>query len=136
MTAVARQELSSDEPNQCSNWTYASMSCTVARRINKETGIMPQLYQGFDAIWPVGSTSLARYLQAADLYGVAASSNGWFGPKYNTTDGYREAFHPSGLDAWTVYEEGRARLDAAILRGDADRWLLHLHVTDPHASYD
>lgn len=136
LTALANAGVAADDHHQCSNWTYASMTCTVAGRYNEEAGMTPQLVGGFDESWPIGTPFLASYLQEKGVYGIAVSSNGWFGPKYNDTDGYREAFYPSGFEAWTVYDEGRDHLDDAILRGDADRWMLHIHLTEPHASYD
>ena len=136
MTALAEAGVAADDHHQCSNWTYASMTCTMAGRHNEEAGMTPELVGGFDDAWPFGTPFLASYLQEVGTYGIAVSSNGWFGPKYNNTDGYREAFYPSAIDAWSVYDEARQHLDDAILRGDADRWLLHVHLTEPHASYD
>ena len=81
MTALAEDGVAADDHHQCSNWTYASMSCTVAGRFNEEAGMTPQLVSGFDEIWPVGTPFLAGYLHDAGYYSISSSSNGWFGPE-------------------------------------------------------
>jgi len=46
------------------------------------------------------------------------------------------AFHPTDGSAWGAYLQGREALDKGIAAGLAKHWLLHVHVIEPHASYD
>ena len=72
MTARARAGVAADDHHQCSNWTYASMSCTVAGRHNEEAGMIPQLSTIAAKQWtakfnprPVGEPELRQILQNA-----------------------------------------------------------------------
>ncbi|MEQ1505240.1 MAG: sulfatase-like hydrolase/transferase [Myxococcota bacterium] len=136
LSAVADAGYAFDDHVQCSNWTYASTSCTLAGRYNEESGMIPQLVSGFEGRYPVGTPFLASYLHdSLGTYGIIASTNGWLGAEWGNTGGYVESFHPVGSTAWEAYTQGRERLDSAIGRGE-DRWMLHVHLTEPHASYD
>ncbi|MEZ4239431.1 MAG: sulfatase-like hydrolase/transferase [Myxococcota bacterium] len=134
LSTVAAQGFRAVDTTQCSNWTFASTSCTLAGRYNEQAGMIPQLAVNFDGIWPVGTPFLASYLHDAGYYSVIASTNGWLGPEWGNTGGYDDAFHPQNGTAWGAYLEARERLDAHLEQG-ADRWLMHVHVTEPHASY-
>jgi arylsulfatase A-like enzyme len=135
LTALAEQGYSLDDHVQCSNWTYASTSCTLAGRHNEEAGLIPQLVAKFDGVWPTGTPFLASYLDPLGMYGVISTTNGWLGPEWGNTQGYESAFHPSDGSAYGAYLEGRQALDLAREAGVADRWLLHVHATEPHAAY-
>jgi arylsulfatase A-like enzyme len=134
LSQVAELGVRLDDHVQCSNWTYASTSCTLAGRHNEEAGMIPQLVMDFDETWPVGTPFLASHLQEAGFYSVIASSNGWLSPEWGNTGGYDVAFHPTAGSAYEVYESGRERLNVALQQGK-ERWFLHLHLTEPHAAY-
>src|SRR5262245_59415252 len=62
LSSLADQGVSLDDHVQCSNWTYASTSCTLAGRFNEEAGLTPQLVAGLDPAtqkWPIGTPFLA-----------------------------------------------------------------------------
>lgn len=136
INAVGQAGFRADDHIQCSNWTYAATSCTLAGRHNEQAGMIPQLITNFDGVWPVGTQFLAKDLGAAGYYSVIASTNGWLGPEWGNTGGYDQAFHPTVGDAYGAYEEGRERLDFALQNDHPAHWLLHVHLTEPHAAYD
>jgi arylsulfatase A-like enzyme len=135
LSTVAAQGFHAVDTMQCSNWTYASTSCTLLGAYNEEAGMIPQLAANFEGRWPVGTPFLAKSLGEADYYSIIASTNGWFGPEWGNTGGADEAFHPADASTWGAYVEGRERLDYQLRQGNVDRWMLHVHVTEPHASY-
>src|SRR5262245_59989092 len=54
LTTMAEQGFTLDNHVQCSDWTYASTSCTLAGRQNEEAGMIPQLVAKGAGVWPVG----------------------------------------------------------------------------------
>lgn len=136
LSAMADAGVVADRHFQCSNWTFASTSCTLAGRHNEEAGMVPNLSDSLAVPWPAGTPFLATYLREAGFYSILVSSNGWLAPEWNNTDGYDEATLAGTGLAWGVYEQARERLDEAMDEGRADRWLLHVHFVEPHAAYD
>jgi arylsulfatase A-like enzyme len=136
LSTLAENGFTADDDVQCSNWTMASTSCTLAGRYDEEAGMTPKLVANFEDQWPVGTPFLASYLHDAGYYSVISSTNGWLGPEWGNTGGYDVAFHPTDGSAWGAYLQGRDALDAARQLGAAKNWLLHVHVVEPHASYD
>jgi choline-sulfatase len=137
LSALAGDGVALDDHVQCSNWTFASVSCTLSGRYNEETTMIPRLSDTTARPWPTGTDFLAKYLKEAGFYSVVASTNGWFGPEWNNTEGYDYAFIADTGSAWGAYQQGRAALDAARRDGRADGpWMLHVHTVEPHAPYD
>ncbi len=132
LSEVAEQGVPLDDFVQCSNWTYASTSCTLAGRYNFEAGMATILPEQGRTPWPEGTPFLAGYLGEAGYYSVLVSTNGWLAQDWGNTQGYDEWFHPRRGSALRAYMEARERLDAAAPEGP---WFLHVHVTEPHASY-
>ncbi|MEQ1568159.1 MAG: sulfatase-like hydrolase/transferase [Myxococcota bacterium] len=127
-----------DQHAQCSDWTMASTSCTLAGRHNEEAGITPQLISGFVTAWPAGTPFLATALHDAGFYSILSSTNGWLGPEWGNASGYDVAYHPHDASAWGAYREARESL-AAAQSGPSDfaeRWFMHVHVVEPHPSYN
>lgn len=137
LSTIADHGVVMDDHLQCSNWTFASTSCTLAGRHNEEAGMIPKLSDTLATPWPQGTPFLASYLHDAGFYSILASTNGWLAPEWNNTDGYDMAYLPGTGLAWPLWESARTRLTDAIADGRAsDRWLLHLHFVEPHAAYD
>jgi arylsulfatase A-like enzyme len=136
LTAVANGGVVLDDHVQCSNWTFASTSCTLAGRANEEAGMIPSL-SDTAAAWLVGTPFLARYLGEAGFFSVLVSTNGWLAPKWRNTEGYDEAVVADSGLGWDAYVDGRDRLLTARRDGRADGpWMLHVHMVEPHAPYD
>ncbi|HHO49672.1 MAG TPA: hypothetical protein ENK18_02090 [Deltaproteobacteria bacterium] len=134
LSTLAARGVALDDLIQCSNWTYASTSCTLAGRYNFEAGLAAQLQELGREAWPEGTPFLATHLAEAGYFSVLSSTNGWLSPEWGNTQGYTEAFHPHDGTALGAYREARASLDEALANG-ADRWLLHVHMVEPHAPY-
>ena len=120
---------------QCSNWTYPGTSCTLLGKYNAQAGMIPQLVANFDKRWPLGTPFLAGYLQQAGYYSVLASTNGWLSEAWGNTSGYDHSFHPKDNSAIGAYTEARSFLDFQAREGKVEDWFLHVHTTEPHASY-
>lgn len=135
LATVASQGFHAVDATQCSNWTYASVSCTLLGAYNEQMGMIPELAANFDGRWPVGTPFLAQHLDNAGYYSVIATTNGWFGPEWGNTGGADEAFHPQDGSTWGAYTEARERLDFQLREKGVERWMLHVHVTEPHAAY-
>jgi arylsulfatase A-like enzyme len=137
LSALADEGVTLDDHVQCSNWTFASMSCTLSGRYNEESSMIPRLSEVDARPWPTGTDFLAGYLGEVGFYSVAVSTNGWFGPEWNGTEGYDQAYVADTGSAWGAYQQARATLDAARADGRADGpWMLHVHTVEPHAPYD
>lgn len=134
LTTLADRGVALDDLTQCSNWTYGSTSCTLAGRYNFEAGQATQLQERGREPWPEGTPFLATHLAEAGYFSVLSSTNGWLSPEWGNTQGYTRAFHPIDGTALGAYREARAALDEGLAAG-ADRWLLHVHVVEPHAPY-
>lgn len=137
LSTLADAGVAMDDHLQCSNWTYASTSCTLAGRLNEQAGMIPKLSDTLATPWPQGTPFLASYLHDAGFYSIIASTNGWLSPEWNNTDGYDEALLPGTGLAWPLWVSARSHLTDAIADGRVqDHWLLHLHLVEPHSSYD
>ncbi len=135
---VARDGVVLNNHMQCSNWTFASTTCTLAGRYSTERGHMPRL-SGVDEQKPKvpqGTEFLATWLGQAGFFSLIVSGNAWLSGTWGNTQGYDEEYTPEGL-ALAVVETGTDNLTDAILRGAVpERWFMHLHFMEPHASYD
>ncbi|MEQ1568080.1 MAG: sulfatase-like hydrolase/transferase [Myxococcota bacterium] len=135
--SIAAKGVTLDQHIQCANWTFASTTCTLAGRYNIERGHIPRL-NGTDENRPKvpeGTPFLATWLGQHDFYSVIVSGNDWLSSNWGNTQGYDESLRPPG-SASTVWDTGSRAIREAIDRREADRWFLHLHFMEPHASYD
>lgn len=136
LTSLADDGVALDDFTQCSNWTMASTSCTLSGRHNVEAGMEPPLSMENGVPWPDGTPFLADWLRQVGFWSVLSSTNGWLGPEWGNDQGYNRSFHPFGNDAWSAYRQARQELDLARIDGRAsEHWLLHVHLTEPHAAY-
>ncbi len=119
---------------QCASWTLHSLSCTLLGRAPEDTGWLPRLDGGRTPA-PDGQRTLAVRLREVGYDPLVASSNGWFGPDWNSLQGYGEDLSDRS-DALGLGRDGLAALRAQVA-DDPDRpWFLHLHVKEPHSPYD
>lgn len=124
-----------DDAMQCSNWTLASVSCTLAGRYNVEAGMAPQLPNENAPEWPIGTPFLAGHLQELGVYSILASASSFLSGDWGNTQGYSQWFHPLDGSALGAWRGAFRRFQEVRELGLADRWFLHLHVTEPHAAY-
>jgi arylsulfatase A-like enzyme len=124
-----------DDHMQCSNWTFASMSCTTMGR------------PGIDLDWaaellPFGREPLPRtetlpsWLGELGFFSIVNCTNDWFSPSWSATQGYDQVFS-LGTTAFDQIISAADQLDVARAGGlVTDRWMLHAHVMEPHPAYD
>jgi arylsulfatase A-like enzyme len=137
LDGLADQGVVLDDHLQCSCWTFASTTCTLAGRSNIERGHIPRLV-GDPSVRPKvpeGTPFLATWLGEAGYWSGIVSGNSWLSPTWGNTQGYDVARLPGG-PAPAVYATGLEALREARAAGEADRWFLHLHFMEPHASYN
>jgi arylsulfatase A-like enzyme len=122
-----------DDHVQCSNWTYASTSCTLRGRLMEETGFYPKLGEATRKPLPDGQPTLARRLAAEGWDTVMMSPNEWLSPTWNNAQGYAEFLDlPSG-DARSVLARALVELRE---RWDLEApWFVHVHFMEPHPPY-
>jgi arylsulfatase A-like enzyme len=137
LDCLGEQGVVLDDFQQCANWTWSSMTCTLGGRGNVESGHMPRLVgaEQTELRVPEGTPFLASWLGDAGFYSIVVSANDWLSETWGTTQGYDEVIDPLG-GAMRVVDHGETALLDAIRRGQAERWFLHLHFTEPHAPYD
>jgi arylsulfatase A-like enzyme len=136
LDSIARDGVTLDDHTQCSCWTFASTTCTLAGRYNFDRGHLPRL-NGTDEQRPKvapGTPFLATWLGDAGYYSVIVSGNDWLSDTWGNTQGFDEMIRPAG-SADAVYESGTKAIREAINRGEADKWFMHLHFMEPHAAY-
>lgn len=118
-----------DDHMQCSSWTFASTTCTLAGRYPEDLRYMPRLTQDQDPV-PEGTPLLASWLGEAGVTSLLQSPNAWLSERWGNAQGYDVVLEEGG-NALTAGREAFAQLQAE----SPDRWFLHLHVTEPHAPY-
>jgi arylsulfatase len=122
-----------DDVTQCSNWTGAGTSCTMAGRHGVDAGFELALgsQDGIDFI-PEDSVFLAEVLRDEGWHTILWSSNGWLNPKWGNTQGF--------IDDNSVGGKVTRVMDAtreSVVEAPADRpWFTHSHLYDPHAPYN
>jgi arylsulfatase A-like enzyme len=132
---IAASGVTLDDNLQCSNWTFASTSCTLLGRSHIDNGFMPRLIG--PEKYPIGTRFLASYLADAGYYSQLVSGNAWLGNKWENAQGYTKVTTPGGPRTMTVYNKSMEVYDNSVLEGlVTSRWFLHLHLLEPHAAYN
>ena len=135
LDAIAANSVTLDNNVQCSNWTFASTSCTLLGRTNVDNGFIPLLVGSQE--FPVGTRFLAGYLADEGFYSQLVSGNSWLGIKWGNSQGYTKFSTPGGSRTTDVYEKSMEILQTSKLNGLVnDRWFLHMHLLEPHAAYN
>jgi len=135
LDSLIEEGVALDDHVQCSNWTFASMSCTTLGRPGRDLGWVPQISSAGRALMPQAGTLPGWLRDEAGFYTLVNSINGWFSDEWDTVQGYdkRLSKGPQAEDAILAAADS---LEAAIADGDVgDHWLMHVHVTEPHAAY-
>jgi arylsulfatase A-like enzyme len=134
---IAREGVVFTDHQQCSNWSYASTTCTLAGRTNIERGHMPRLSGSEETRTkvPEGTPFLATWLGQQGYASALISANDWLSPSWGNTQGFG-AFAPPGGDSTTVGSKGREIIQQQLTETGRDRFFLHMHHMEPHASYD
>jgi len=135
LDSLAASSVTLDNNVQCSNWTFASTSCTLLGRTHVDNGFMPRLVGPQE--FPDEATFLAEYLADAGYYSQLVSNNSWLGKKWNNAQGYTKFSTPGGGRTQKVYEKSMEIFDASVAGGLVDdRWFIHMHLLEPHAAYN
>ena len=132
--SVMNESLVLDDHVQCSNWTFPGTTCVQLGRLHTDTGFLPSLRLAYQAPMP-NMPTLASWLTDAGFYTVAISTNGWYSPQWNSTQGF------SVVEVFTTNAEAEIKhgadiIDNAIAEGKADNWFLHVHLIEPHPAYN
>jgi arylsulfatase A-like enzyme len=133
---IAAEGVVLNNHHQCSNWTFGSTTCTLAGRYNIERGHIPRLNGNANNRPPVpeGTPFLATWLGEADFFSVVISANDWLSDNWGNTQGYDAEARPGG-NALKVREKAVEITSQAMATGLYDRWFMHMHHMEPHASY-
>jgi arylsulfatase A-like enzyme len=133
---IATEGVSLDQLSQCSNWTFASVTCTLMGRYNLDAELIPGLSGMAETFVPDGTPFLASYLGDLGFYSILKSTNYNLGDEKNNAQGYDDVEKTTGKGAGVVWSLGVETLDAALASSrPPDRWFLHLHVVEPHEPY-
>jgi arylsulfatase A-like enzyme len=117
---------------QCSNWTMASVSCTLLGRDPVEHGFLPRLESQREVAYPDGTRFLAVELAEAGFRTVLSSRNGFFSDRVHNDQGYDTVL--GGLPNAAAQLAGT--LAFVQEQEDGTPWFAHVHVVEPHAPYD
>ncbi|HHO51766.1 MAG TPA: hypothetical protein ENK18_13040 [Deltaproteobacteria bacterium] len=125
-----------DDHQQCSDWTYASTSCTLSGRYHEDSGFFPKLTQDHRLPLPNDQPTLARELGKHGFYSILLSSNTWLSEEWNNAQGYTRAEPPTGGSTRFLTSQGLSLLSERLQQPDPpERWFLHVHVIEPHVPY-
>ena len=119
----------------CSNWTYPGTTCTLLGMYNVDNGFLPKMAVDYRDPVPDGTPFLATHLRDAGYHNLLVSGNTWLGEAYNNAQGYHDADAPNVQNTTLLFDEGIRRLEAAV-NPEVDPWFLHVHLMEPHVSYN
>lgn len=117
---------------QCSNWTYASTSCTLLGRDNVEHGFMPRLEGSLEMPYPDGEAFLATFFQDAGYRTAITSRNGFLSARTNNIQGYETELNPLR----PAQTQMAGMLEHLKMTDDGRPFFVHVHTVEPHSPYD
>jgi arylsulfatase A-like enzyme len=136
LNSMAEQGVTLDRHVSCSNWTMPSVSCIQTGKDNLDMGFVPRLQSDARGPLPRDTETIATWLGDAGYYTVLASGNSWFSSEWNTDAGFEWSFPASTGNATKLLWHGLWPLLLARVTGRAPQFYLHLHLVEPHASYN
>ncbi|MCA9491177.1 MAG: sulfatase-like hydrolase/transferase [Myxococcales bacterium] len=122
-----------DQHVQCSNWTYPSTTCTQAGRYLDDLGFVPDIARSRDPLPTL--PSLAGALHDQGFTTLLSTASSYLSSDRNNAQGFDRDLLTGVRYASGIWEQGRDMLLEAMERGPVDRWMLHLHVVEPHEAY-
>ncbi len=121
----------------CSNWTYQSMTCGMTGNYTLSNGYVPisgeDEYVDLRAL-PSDAVLLPEILSDSGFVTGLLSTNSFFSDVYGFDRGFDLYNQLTMGIAGEVTDRGLEM--AQTLDATGDRWYLHVHYVDPHASYD
>ncbi len=117
---------------QCSNWTYASTSCTLLGRDNVEHGFMPRLESSLEVPYPDGEAFLATFFRDAGYRTAITSRNGFLSARTNNIQGYETELNPLR----PAQTQMAGMLEHLNMTDDGRPFFVHVHTVEPHSPYD
>ncbi|MFT4626886.1 MAG: arylsulfatase A-like enzyme [Myxococcota bacterium] len=134
---VAEEGVALDDFMQCSNWTFASTTCTMQGRSNIDAGFMPMFaIHGGEPV-PDDTEFLPTWLAPAGFRSILKSTNYNFSPVNNNAQGFDDASETPVEDGWFAWGRAvQALSDMKTGTAPPDRWYVHVHVMEPHRPYD
>jgi arylsulfatase A-like enzyme len=116
-------------------WTYAGMLSGLAGAYNAEIGFIPSVYPDPPARLPDGIPLMADWLVEEGFTGALSTANGYISSDYNTASGYALEYK-NPFPAEVMVDEALNLFDQLLTQTGGDRWFLHVHLLDPHSSYN
>jgi arylsulfatase A-like enzyme len=135
LSALLADGVALDDHQQCANWTYHSVSCTLLGRQTEEIGWVAKLNGDGPTPFPDDQPMLAVRLTGAGFRSLLASPISWLDAEWNNTQGYEDDLASGVVDAEGITRVGLDGLRASLDAEPADRWFLHLHFVEPHVTY-
>ena len=133
--------LALDDHRSCSNWTYASILCTLTGRYNEENDFFPigggrQAMDDTERAPPLRDDipTMADWAREQGFISGLISANGFFDTTYNTGSRYDSA-EIAIVAAGDIVDGALAIADEELLP-DGRPWFLHAHFLDPHTPYN
>ncbi|MCB9689881.1 MAG: sulfatase-like hydrolase/transferase [Alphaproteobacteria bacterium] len=124
-----------DDHLQCSNWTFASTSCTHRGQLMEETGFYPKLSNSTRAPLPAHQGTLATRLGRMGFHSALVSSNDWLSDTWNNVEGIDEFERRLTGNTGALMDQGIDTLRRWRDQGDDRRWYLQVHLVEPHPPY-
>lgn len=124
-----------DDHVQCSDWTYASTSCTHRGQLMEETGFYPKLAFDTRSPLPKHQGTLATRLGQMGFHSALVSSNDWLSDSWNNVEGIDEFERRLTGNTGELMDAGIDILRRWKSSGDDRRWYLQVHLVEPHPPY-
>ncbi|MDP2317183.1 MAG: sulfatase-like hydrolase/transferase [Pseudomonadota bacterium] len=135
LDGMAEQGVTLDQHRSCANWTFPSVLCFNHGTGNIDAGYVPDLSDPDNAWAPEDLPTLATRLSDGGWRTMLVTSNSWFSMDRNTDVGFETSERPDDRRTESVFGMGLDRLGETVELG-SDRWYLHLHIKEPHPSYN